>query len=94
VPRSLIWTLALVSLAVVVTLGSMALRVRRRPAASGPRTMIGAVGEVMEADGPQGWAQVQGERWRVQGARALRLGERVRVTRVSGLTLEVEVEGA
>jgi membrane-bound serine protease (ClpP class) len=90
VPRSLIWTLALVSLAFVVTLGTMALRVRRRPAASGARTMIGAVGEVMEADGAEGWAQVQGERWRVHGARELRPGERVRVTRVSGLTLEVE----
>jgi membrane-bound serine protease (ClpP class) len=90
VPRSLIWTLAFVSLAFVVTLGSMALRVRRRPAASGARTMIGAVGEVMEADGPEGWAQVQGERWRVHGVRALSPGERVRVTRVSGLTLEVE----
>ena len=52
--------------------------------------MIGAVGEVMEAEGPECWVQVQGERWRAHGAHALSPGERVRVTRVSGLTLEVE----
>jgi membrane protein implicated in regulation of membrane protease activity len=33
---------------------------------------------------------VEGERWRVHGTQALRPGERVRVTRVSGLLLEVE----
>jgi membrane-bound serine protease (ClpP class) len=90
VPRSLIYTIALVSLAFVVGLGSMALRVRRRAVVSGTRTMIGSVGEVVEASGHDGWVELQGERWRVRGAQALRTGERVRVTRVSGLTLEVE----
>jgi len=90
VPGSLIWTLAGVSLAFVLALGAMAMRVRRRAAVSGTRTMIGTVGEVVEASGQDGWAQVQGERWRVHGARELRPGERVRITRVSGLTLEVE----
>jgi len=90
VPGSLIWTLAGVSFAFVLALGTMAMRVRRRAAVSGTRTMIGTVGEVVEASGRDGWVQVQGERWRVHGAQELRPGERVRVTRVSGLTLEVE----
>jgi membrane protein implicated in regulation of membrane protease activity len=54
-------------------------------------TLVGAIGEVVsvEGDGPEGWAQVRGEHWRVRGAK-LQRGERVRVTRVDGLTLEVE----
>jgi membrane-bound serine protease (ClpP class) len=90
VPRSLIWTLAGVSLAFVLGLGSLALRARRRAAVSGTRTMIGIEGVVVEASGRDGWVQVQGESWRVHGARELSPGERVRITRVSGLTLEVE----
>ena len=90
VPGSLIWTLAGVSLAFVLALGTVAMRVRRRAAVSGTRTMIGTLGEVVEASGHDGWVEVQGERWRVHGTRELRPGERVRVTRVNGLTLEVE----
>ena len=51
--------------------------------------MIGASGEVIECTGPEGWAEVDGERWKVRAAQPLRTGERVRVTRVDGLTLEV-----
>ena len=90
VPRALIYTLALASLAFVVGVATQAARTRRRPVMSGTSTMVGVVGEVMEASGVEGWARVHGEHWRVRGAQPLRLGEHVRVTRVDGLTLEVE----
>jgi membrane-bound serine protease (ClpP class) len=92
ISRLWILGLGLVSLGFVVVLGSMGLRARRRPPASGPRMMVGTFGEVLEASGERGWAQVDGERWQVHGARALRAGERVRVTRVDGLVLDVESE--
>ena len=44
---------------------------------------------MIECTGREGWAEVDGERWKVRAARPLRTGERVRVTRVDGLTLEV-----
>jgi len=94
VSRPLIAALALVSLAFVCALATLAARVRRRPPASGASTMVGIVGEVVEADGQDGWALLQGEHWRVRGERALRPGERVRVQRVDVLTLEVTAEGA
>jgi membrane-bound serine protease (ClpP class) len=51
--------------------------------------MIGASGEVIEFGSGQGWATVEGERWQVRAAQPLHTGQRVRVTRVDGLTLEV-----
>ena len=94
VSRPLIAALALASLAFVCALATLAARVRRRPPVSGTTAMVGAVGEIVEADGQDGWALLHGEHWRVRAARALRPGERVRVDRVDFLTLEVTVEGA
>lgn len=94
VSRPLIAALALASFAFVCMLAMFSARVRRRPPVSGPSTMLGVVGEVVEADGQDGWALLQGEHWRVRGQRALRPGERVRVERVDDLTLGVRAEGA
>jgi membrane-bound serine protease (ClpP class) len=94
VSRPLVAALALVSFAFVCALVTLAARARRRPTVSGPSTMVGVVGEVVEADGRDGWALLQGEHWRVRGERALRPGERVRVDRVDALTLGVSAEGA
>ena len=90
VPPGFIAAFALVSLAFVLWIALQAARTRKRPLVSGAATLLGSIGEVMEADGAEGWARLQGEQWRVRGARALRAGERVRVMRIDGLTLEVE----
>jgi membrane-bound serine protease (ClpP class) len=89
IPLSVITALTLVSVAFVVGVVGMAAKARRRPVVSGAPQMIGATGEVLECSGSAGWALVDGERWQVRAAAALRSGQRVRVTRVDGLTLEV-----
>ena len=89
VPLSLIGALTLVSAAFVIGIAGMAAKARRRPVVSGAPRMIGTSGEVIECTGREGWAEVDGERWKVRAAQPLRTGERVRVTRVDGLTLEV-----
>jgi membrane-bound serine protease (ClpP class) len=89
IPVSLIAGLALVSAAFIVGIVGMAAKARRRPVVSGVPQMIGAAGQVLEWDGRQGWAEVDGERWQVRAAVALHPGQRVRVTQVDGLTLEV-----
>ena len=89
IPWPLIGALALVSAAIVIGVASMAAKARRRPVVSGTPRMIGALGEVIEFGSGEGWATVEGERWQVRAAQPLRLGQRVRVTRVDGLTLEV-----
>jgi len=90
VPRSLIAVFALVSLGLVLAAAALAMRARRRPLVSGSTLLVGAVGEVIEAAGAEGWVQLRGERWRVRAAAPLQAGAQVRVRRVDGLTLEVE----
>jgi membrane-bound serine protease (ClpP class) len=93
VPRALIALLAITSLALVVAVAMLAARTGRRPLVSGAAaTLVGELGEVTESSGAEGWAQVNGVHWRVCGAQTLRPGERVRVKRIDGLTLEVEGE--
>jgi membrane-bound serine protease (ClpP class) len=89
IPLSLIGAVTLVSAAFVIGVAGMAAKARRRPVVSGAPRMIGASGEVIEFAGGEGWAAVDGERWKVRAAQPLHPGERVRVKRVDGLTLEV-----
>ena len=89
IPPSLIVLVTLVSAALVLAIAGMAAKARRRPVVSGTRRMIGALGEVIEFAGAEGWAAVDGERWRVRAAQPLHAGQRVRITRIDGLTLDV-----
>jgi membrane-bound serine protease (ClpP class) len=89
IPVGVIVGLALVTAFFVFTVSGLALKARRRPVVSGGEAMLGSIG-VMLGDG---WAQVHGERWRVESAASGKLpekGERVRVTARRGLTLSVE----
>jgi membrane-bound serine protease (ClpP class) len=89
IPLPLIGAVAVVSAAFVATVVGMAAKARRRPVVSGTPTLLGTAGEVIEFNGGEGWASVNGERWRVRAAEPLVPGQRVRVTRVDHLTLEV-----
>jgi membrane-bound serine protease (ClpP class) len=87
IPLPVIVATALTSAALLVLVGGLALRARRARVVSGREEMIGAYGEVFDAEG---WASVHGERWRVRSTAPLAPGLRVRVTAIDGLTLNVE----
>jgi membrane-bound serine protease (ClpP class) len=87
IPMPLILAAGLLSAALIVVAGGLALRSRRARVVSGREEMIGACGEVFDAEG---WANVHGERWRVRSTARLAPGQRVRVTAIDGLTLTVE----
>jgi len=89
IPLSLIGTVAVLSALLVAGVVGMAAKARRRPVVSGTPVLLGAAGEVIEFGGGEGWALVAGERWRVRAGEALRPGQRVRVTAVDHLTLDV-----
>jgi membrane-bound serine protease (ClpP class) len=89
IPNTLIAAITLVSAAFIVGVSTMAARARRRPVVSGTSRMVGEVAEVIEFGAGEGWAEIDGERWRVRAAVPLHAGQRVRITRVDGLTLDV-----
>ncbi len=64
---------------------SKAIAARRSPVAVGPQEIIGMEGVVREG----GLVAIHGELWRARADQPLRLGQRVTVDRLDGLTLEV-----
>lgn len=89
VPVWLVAVLALGSAVFILLVGGIAAKTRRRPLVLGVATLVGATGELVEFADGEGWAQIQGDYWKVRGGDGLRPGRRVRVTRVQGLALQV-----
>ena len=92
IPLPFIATLAAVSAAIVFFTVTMALQARKRPVVSGREDIVGARGEALEDFADEGWVRVHSENWRARSATPLSRGQRVRVTRIDGLTLSVKPE--
>lgn len=83
------WGIPLVVAGIVVEAGELWLQLRwsrRRRAHGGQHGMVGAQAEVVDGR----FVRVRGELWQARGLERRRPGDRVRVCRVDGLTLEVE----
>jgi len=65
---------------------------RNRPVVSGQEEMIGSRGQVLDWDEGGGRIRLHGEIWTARGPAGLAPGHAVRVTRIDGLTVEVEPE--
>ena len=94
IPLSLVAFLAVLSVAFMVLVGSLALKARRRPVVTGREALVGSVGEVLEVSAAGAWARVHGELWQVASRERLSPGAHVRVTGVDGLTLNVTPQNA
>ncbi|WP_290788471.1 nodulation protein NfeD [Halomonas sp.] len=64
--------------------------IRRRPAKGGEEELIGSEARVLEDFEGKGHVRLMGERWNARSDRPLIQGQRVRVARIDGLTVEVE----
>ncbi|MEM9630536.1 MAG: nodulation protein NfeD [Pseudomonadota bacterium] len=85
----LIGTLATASGAILVLLLGYLVRAYRHAPVSGRAQMIGAMANVIEWHGGEGFVWTEGERWHATGAKDLSAGQMVRVRDVEGLTLIV-----
>jgi len=85
----LIGAFAAASAGFLIFVIGMAVKARRRPAVSGREEMIGAEGEMLEDAAVEGFARVHSETWTVRCAVPLKRGQKVRVTGMDGLVLEV-----
>jgi len=92
VPVPLVLALAAASAGVVLLAGGMAAKAHRRPVVSGRESLVGARGQVLEVADGQAWAQVLGERWKVDAGEPLAPGQRIRVLGLRGLTLDVRAD--
>ena len=77
---------ALVLLAIV----SFAVRARRRPVVSGAEGLLNERAEAMQSFDERGSVRVHGETWDAVSREPVRAGQRLRIVKVDGLTLEVE----
>jgi membrane-bound serine protease (ClpP class) len=85
--------IAAVALGIVVEVAEVGFWIRflrRYRVTTGAEGLIGATAEVIEACDPSGRVRLRGEIWRARCASRAGVGDRVTVTGVDGLTLEVE----
>ncbi len=75
---------------VIVTIGWLAARARRRPLSAGVETMIGATVEAVSDCQDRCVVRYGGELWNARAASPLRAGQQARIVKVVDLTLWVE----
>jgi membrane-bound serine protease (ClpP class) len=93
IPYALIGGVALASAGFLIFVLGMLAKSRKRAVVTGREQMVGSLGEALEDFAGEGWARVRGEQWRVRSSGPVRRGQRLRVTAMKGLILEVVPEG-
>ena len=90
------WTVLVPTMGLVggffVAVAALVYRSRVRRPMTGDSGLIGEIGVVKTALSPKGRIQVHGELWFARSPTPVDIGQRVRVTAMDGLTLEVEPE--
>ena len=86
----LVIAFGLVTLAFFIVVMRLFLRSRSAKVVTGGEEMIGAVAEVLEADGTDYRVRCHGETWQAASESGLTVGQRVRVVERTGLTLRIE----
>lgn len=91
IPWSVIAGVSVVTFAFLIGVIRMAVQARQRPVVSGADELVGSLGEAMEDFDGSGWARVHSEIWKVRSRGHVSRGQRLKVTGVVGLELEVTV---
>ena len=81
---------AIVGVVLLILLGAMASRAHRKRVVSGREEMLGLRGEVTSIEHDVVYADVRGERWRVESSVPLAVHDTVRVVAIDGLKLRVD----
>ena len=90
IPLPFLFGTALVSAGLIFAVGTVALRERKRAVVAGREELPGSFGVITLVDDDGARAMVHGESWQVRAAGPLAPGQRIRVRKIDGLTLEVE----
>lgn len=87
---SLIVVATLTSAAIVLVVGSLAVRAWRKPPVTGNDALIGQQGKVLSWNGAAGRIFAHGEVWNAESDSQLAVGKKVIISSVNGLILTVE----
>ncbi|MEZ8036496.1 NfeD family protein [Vibrio crassostreae] len=87
----LIIGISLFSVAFIVVTISMLVRVRNKPVTTGMEAVVGETGKVVSGFPGAGRVLVEGEIWQAKCVNELKAGQSIRVTKLTGLSLDVEV---
>lgn len=90
IARPLIGGMALAGALIVMLMASYFVRSRRRPVVTGAAQMLSEPAVAIADFDRSGQVRIRGEIWNAVTRAPVRRGQRLRVTRVDGLTLEVE----
>lgn len=74
----------------LIAVGKLIIRSRRRPVQNGSISMMGALGRTLGPIEPRGQALIHGEIWNVYSKHAIRSDCLIKVIAIRGLCLEVE----
>jgi len=86
----MIAAMALAGALVLLAIVSFAVRARRRPVISGVEGLLLETAEATEDFDTRGLVRLQGELWNAVSHEPVRAGQRLRILKVDGLTVEVE----
>jgi membrane-bound serine protease (ClpP class) len=86
----LIGSMALAGALVLLAIVSFAVRARRRPVVSGVEALTREYAEAVESFDHKGLVRVHGELWNAVSLRPVTAGQRLRIRKVDGLSVEVE----
>jgi membrane-bound serine protease (ClpP class) len=89
IARPLIFSIALLASLLLLALVYTLMKIRRRPSVSGAESMLGQAAEALEDFEHSGVVFINGERWNAQTNIPVSKGDRVRVTKIHGLVVDV-----
>lgn len=89
IARPLIFGVALTASVLLLLLVYTLMKIRRRPAVSGVDGMLGRLAEALEDFEREGVVFINGERWKAHTETPVSKGDKVRITKIHGLVVEV-----
>lgn len=89
VAKTMIILFSILSAAVFIGIGRLAMRSRQRPLVSGVSPLLGQQAVLQAGTGNHFYVHLQSERWRVHCDQPLRAGQTVKVVAVNGVSLKV-----
>ena len=86
----LVATVTVISAAFFFVALELVFSAHRKPVVSGVEEMLGSVGEALDDFDLKGYIHIHGETWQARSSTPVKKNQRVRVTAVDGLVLQVE----